>query len=322
MNQNRVLTTPMVITDIPEWDSGLKPREFRIQIPAPNTPAFVNLRLHVMSDTYLKTDQRVEMSMEVCRKDFGPTPKDTRQIGPDKKLFMAKFLSLMCPDSDQVALGKFIERLKKKTSRKKAAIKKTLAAQHGDSDSESDEDEGTESPSPSTQRKGYFSAWNKIAIITRLGCHGLDKHIPDSLETDDWVDWKYCNPNRTGNYVSEWTLPWDYNDDNNGEWEDVKVSRKSMRRFNKRRISLGRDIGADRMLFTQIDDNAVTDSAVSSASGAGSETDSFKFLSVVTPATSENASSNDWESSEPNESVSDEVFGEDPKETRMSQNDD
>ena len=248
----------MVITDIPGWDSGLTPREFRIQIPAPDTPIFFNLRLHIMSDTYLRTDQKVDMHMEVCRKDFGPTPKE-KQTGPDKKVAMEKFLSLMCPDNDQVALGKFVEKVKKKNVRKKAAIKKALEAEHGNSDSDSDDDEDTESSpakAKSTKKKAYFSAWNKMAVITRIGSRGLEKHIPDSLGTDEWVDWKYCNPKRTRNYVSEWTLPWDYKDDNNGEWEDVGVSRKNMKRFDKRRTSLGREIGAERNSFDQIDDNA------------------------------------------------------------------
>ena len=196
----------MAITDIPGWDSSLKPRQFRIQIPAPDTPAFVNLRLHIMSDTYLKTDQKVEMYIKVCRKDFGPTPKE-KQNGPDKKVFMAKFLSLVCPDSSQVALERFLEKVKKKNMRKKAAIKKALEAEHGDSNSESDEDGDTESPSHdkanAMQGKGYFSVWNKIAVITRVGCRGLEKHIPDSLGTDDWVDWKYCNPKWTRNYLNE-----------------------------------------------------------------------------------------------------------------------
>jgi len=295
----------MVITDIPGWDSGLTPREFRIQIPAPDTPIFVNLRLHIMSDTYLRTDQKVDMHMEVCRKDFGPTPKE-KQTGPDKKVFMEKFLSLMCPDSEQVALGKFVERLKKKTSSKKAAIEKALIAEHGDSDSESYENEEAESPSTpdkaakSTQGKGCFSAWNKMAVVTRIGCCGLEKHIPDSLGTDEWVDWKYCNPKRTRNYVSEWTLPWDYKDDNNSEWEDVGVNQKNMKRFNKRQISLGREIGAERNSLDQIDDNAMTGSAGSSV--GGSETDSSAFLSLVTPPNSENANSS-WEGSEPNGSL-------------------
>jgi hypothetical protein len=300
MNRNKVLTTPMVITDIPGWDSGLTPREFRIQIPAPDIPIFVNLRLHIMSDTYLRTDQKVDMHMEVCRKDFGPTPK-AKQIGPDKKVFMEKFLSLMCPDNDQVALGKFVEKVKIKNIRKKAAIKKALEAEHGNSDSDSDHDEDAEFSSPdeakSTKKKGYFCAWNKMAVITRIGCRGLEKHIPDSLGTDEWVDWKYCNPKRTRNYVSEWTLPWDYKDDNNDGWEDVEVSRKNMKRFNKSRISLGREIGNS---FDQIDDNAMTGLAVSSV--AGSETDSSAFLSLVTPPTSESANSS-WEGSEPNGSL-------------------
>jgi hypothetical protein len=256
MNRNKVLTTPMVITDIPGWDSGLTPREFRIQIPAPDTPIFVNLRLHIMSDTYLRTDQKVDMHMEVCRKDFGPMLKE-KQTGPDKKVFMEKFLSLMCPDNDQVALGKFVEKVKKKNIRKKAAIKKALEAEHGNSDSDLDHDEDAESSpdkAKSMQKKAYFSAWNKMAVITRIGCRGLEKHIPDSLGTDEWVDWKYCNPKRIRNYVSEWTLPWDCKDDNNGEWEDVGVSWKNMKRFNKRRISLGREIGAERNSFDQIDD--------------------------------------------------------------------
>src|SRR5277367_3237479 len=304
MNRNTVLTTPMVITDIPGWDSGLTPREFRIQISAPDTPSFVNLRLHIMSDTYLRTDQKVDMHMEICRTDFGPTPKE-KQTGPDKKVYMEKLLSLMRPDNDQVALGKFVEKVKiKNISRKKAAIKKALEAEHGNSDSDSDHDEDPESSSPdkakSTKKKGYFSAWNKMAVVTRIGCCGLEKHIPDSLGTDEWVDWKYCNPKRTRNYVSEWTLPWDYKDDNNGEWEDVGVSRKNMKRFNKRRISLGREIGAERNSLDWIDDNAMTGSAGSSV--GGSEKDSSAFLSLVTPPNSENANSS-WEGSEPNGSL-------------------
>jgi hypothetical protein len=216
---------------------------------------------------------------------------------------MEKFLSLMCPDNDQVALGNFVEKVKKKNARKKAAIKKALEAEHGNSDSDSDHDEDAESSpnkAKSTQKKAYFSAWNKMAVITRIGSRGLEKHIPDSLGTEEWVDWKSCNPKRTRSYVSEWTLPWDYKDDNNGEWEDVGVSRKNMKRFDKRRISLGREIGAERNSFDQINDNAMKSLAVSSVTG--SETDSSAFLSLVTPPTSENANSS-WEGSEPNGSL-------------------
>lgn len=147
------------------------------------------------------TDQKLEMPMDVCKKDFGPTAPKERQIGPDKKLYMEKLLSLMSPDGDAMAVAKLAETVKKRNALKRAAVTKALAAEHGDPDSDKDgnEDSSKDKMGKSKKGKAQFNAWNKLAIITRLGCRGLERHIPDSLATDDWVDWKYCDPER--NYI-------------------------------------------------------------------------------------------------------------------------
>ena len=168
---------------------------------APDTPGFLsNLTLHIMSDTYIGTDQKVEMSVDVCKKDFGPTARKERQIGPDKNLYMKKLLSLMSPDGDAMAVARLAETVKKRNALKRVAVRKALAAEHGDPDSgKDDEDPSKDKMGKSKKANAQFNAWNKLAVITRLGCRGLERYIPDSLATDDWVDWKYCDPQR--NYI-------------------------------------------------------------------------------------------------------------------------
>lgn len=287
MHQERVLTNPIVITDIPYSDSGLQPRQFRLQFDSPDTPDIFNLQLYVMSDTYMKTDQVINMTLDVCRKDFGPSPPKKRQNGPDKKLFMEKYLSLMCPESEGEALARFVAKIKKRSIMKKAAIRKALAVEHGKPDADGQP--------PSTAKttivnpRGDFNAWNKMAVITRLGSAGLEKHIPDSLGTDDWVDWKYCDPHR--NYISEWTVSWDCVDDCENEWVDIrgKLSGESLKTFNEQRITAGREIGGYLIQFDP-DRNEMTDGMAHDLGGS-SEIDSSDQLSVVTPPASEDADS-------------------------------
>jgi len=198
-----------------------------------------------MSDTYMGTDQILEMPLAVCEKHFGPiAPKET-QPGPDKKLYMMKILNLISPEGNAMSVAKAVETVKKRgAAAKRAAVARALAAEYRGSDDEDDEDDeevriaAMEKRAKKTSKGQLLNAWNRMAVITRLGCHGLERHIPDSLATDDWVE--CCDPEGC---VSEWDLLWDYDEDGSSEWEDIKVSKKHLQRFNRHRISLGREIG-------------------------------------------------------------------------------
>ena len=61
--------------------------------------------------------------MDVCKKDFGPTVPKERQIGPDKKLYMEKLLSLMSPDGDAITIAKLAETVKKRKALKRTAVR-------------------------------------------------------------------------------------------------------------------------------------------------------------------------------------------------------
>ena len=311
MHQNKVLTAPVVITDIPYWNSGLEPPQFRLKIPVPDTSEILDLRLQIMNDTYFNTDWEVCISVDICRKDFGLSPSKGRQTGPDMKFCMEKYMSLICPDScDPAIFAKFVKKAKEKTLTKKLAIKKALERERENKDKNEDWDSLSQGKAKVARGKGLFNAWNKMALITRFGCRGLERHIPDSLGTVGWVDWKYCDPTRAHNYVSEWTLPWDFEDDNSTDWEDVKVSKQSLKRFQESRISLGREIGTYRLPL--VNDPSITALAVPNT--AGKETDSSDFPSVATPATSETTNSSIAEGSQ---LVLDELSGQDPRNLRM-----
>ena len=79
----------------------------------------------------------------------------------------------MSPDGDAMTLAKPAE------SVKRAAVRKALAAEHGnpDYDKDDDGDPSKDKMGESKKEKAQFNAWNKLAVITRLSCHGLERHI-------------------------------------------------------------------------------------------------------------------------------------------------
>jgi hypothetical protein len=115
--------------------------------------------------------------------------------------------------------------------------------------------------------------------------YSLEKLIPDTLSESKWE----CCYNAENDYMSEWKLQWDCDDDNDEEWVDIKgkVKGDSLKEFNETRLCLGRMIGSGvEIMETKIRGITSEGGSVEGESNIGS-TSSGLDIPTMTPTSSE-----------------------------------
>ena len=82
--------------------------------------------------------------------------------------------------------------------------------------------------------------WQRAYGRKRILCDDLEKIIPDTLTTlKKWVEMDSCDPEK--DYVSEWKMKPDCEDDNDESWDDEKDelgSPSDLQEFNQNRVTI------------------------------------------------------------------------------------
>ena len=84
--------------------------------------------------------------------------------------------------------------------------------------------------------------WQSVYGRKPILCDDLEKVIPDTLTiSKKWVEMDSCDPKK--DYISEWKMKWDCEDDNDESWNDEKGklgSESDPLEFNRERVTMGR----------------------------------------------------------------------------------
>ena len=128
--EDKAITWPLLITDIPYSHSGLQSRRIRFNFYAPSISETFKIKLHVMSDTYIGVDWETEMILKVVARKERLALKyslgDDSEYGMDRitKALMDKVL-LQLPviasedemeSKVEAIVAQFLESQKKKKS--------------------------------------------------------------------------------------------------------------------------------------------------------------------------------------------------------------
>ena len=233
--QDQIVTWPLLITDIPYSDSGLQSRRIRFNFYAPNTSAIFKIKLHVMSNTYIGIDWETEMILNVIarkkRRSFKDFIEDESKSGTDRinKMLMDKILLKLPAGASEDEMESKLEVivaqfLTTKEKKKWATRGKSFLKIQDDKSKDIVKLEAEQSQSADIKAEVKRQAhllWQGLYGRKPILCVDLEKVIPDTLTTlKKWSEMNSCDPEK--DYVSEWKMKWDCEDDNEKNWNDEK----------------------------------------------------------------------------------------------------
>ena len=94
-----------------------------------------------------------------------------------------------------------------------------------------------------TAKEACHSLWSRVSKVEQILSHGLEDFIPNTMKSSTWIIMEPWNLKK--DYMSEWILPWDCEDDLDENWVDMEetVENNKVPEFHQWKMSLGRDGG-------------------------------------------------------------------------------
>ena len=236
-----------MITDIPYSNSGLKPRRIRTFLSAPSTPAILELKLHVVSDTYMSVDWESELILNVSARQDKVGFKailddDSSSLSIHKDMVKGALNQLPACVSEEEIEAEFAVIITKYQIHKMRKTKES-DTDPGDNQADTIDDLSLNHIKVSATREAHY-LYQRLYSRKPVLSDKLERLIPDTLNAARiWNKMSSCHPEK--DYISERMLKWDCWDDNDEDWVDLsgKFTKDELRLFNESRIILGREIG-------------------------------------------------------------------------------